>query len=115
MPHENIQSSIPDGNRVQVIWKPMAHLTSAYDEPEPGYVQVLSEDVNSTAVFPAQPPSVVNEGYTPGATPGQPDPQTSEAPEHRCTGFAAMLTREDINRLIRMLRRARDSAFGSDA
>jgi len=115
MPHENINSSMGDGgNRVQVIWKPMAHITSAYDEPEPGYVQVLSEDPDSIAIFPGQPPSVVNEAYTPGETPGQPQPSDGY-PERQCTGFAAMLSREDINRLIRMLRRARDSAYGSDA
>ncbi|HMC96062.1 MAG TPA: hypothetical protein VKG92_00270 [Flavobacteriales bacterium] len=32
-----------------------------------------------------------------------------------CTGFAITLERDDINRLIRMLRRARDSAFVADA
>lgn len=114
MPHENINSSVEDRWRTQVIWKPAGHL-SAYDEPEVGYVQLMTEHLDSHAIFPASPPSVVNEAYTPGETPGQPHPRTSEAPAHPCTGFAVMLSREDINRVIRMLRRARDSAFGADA
>jgi hypothetical protein len=115
MPHENINSSIDGEWRTQVIWKPAAQQVSAYDEPEPGYVQLMTEHLRSSAIFPGSPPSVVNEAYTAGATPGQPHPSTSEAPAHPCTGFAVMHTREDINRVIRMLRRARDSAFGADA
>jgi hypothetical protein len=32
-----------------------------------------------------------------------------------CTGLAVTLTRADLNRLIKMLRRARDDAYGADA
>lgn len=32
-----------------------------------------------------------------------------------CTGFAVTYTRDDINRLIKMLRKARDQAYGEDA
>jgi len=32
-----------------------------------------------------------------------------------CTGLAVTLTRADLNRLIKMLRRARDEAYGADA
>lgn len=32
-----------------------------------------------------------------------------------CTGIAVTLTRGDLNRLIKMLRRARDEAYGADA
>jgi len=112
MPHENINSSIDGGFRVQVIWKPQAHLTSAYDEPEPGYVQIMTENPESEARFPS--PEVITE---PGATPNDPPTHRAGNPtwSEPCKGFAMTATREDINRLIRMLRRARDSAFGSDA
>lgn len=114
MPHENINSASGFG-RVQIIWRPVAD-----PEAEDGYVQVLSEDPESSAIFPGQPPSVVNEAYSAGKTPGQPepsgDPESSNGyPSTPCTGFAVMLDRDGINRTIRMLRRARDAAFGSDA
>ena len=117
MPHENIHS--PAFGRIQVIWKPAGHVSDTSAEPEEGYVQLLSEDPESTAVFPGEPPYAVNEAYTAGQTPGQPnatpEAQTEGYPPHPCTGFAVMLDRDGINRTIRMLRRARDAAFGSDA
>ena len=42
--------------------------------------------------------------------------QTSDAPEHfTWSGTHSTLDRAGINRLIRVLRRARDAAYGADA
>lgn len=121
MPHENI-NSVSGFGRVQIIWKPAGNVQHAYSDAEEGYVQLLSEDPESSAIFPGEPPDVVNEAYTAGRTPGQPAPKDAQSPECSngyspipCTGFAVMLDRDGINRTIRMLRRARDAAFGSDA
>lgn len=122
MPHENINSASGTFGRVQIIWKPAGNVQHAYAEAEEGYVQVLSEDPESSAIFPGKPPEVANEAYPAGQTPGQPDSSGDQNPESSngypsspCTGFAVMLDRDGINRAIRLLRRARDAAFGSDA
>lgn len=121
MPHENVNSSIagvvtvtdPDGQseipaqRIQVIWAP-AHAATAYGEPDNGYVQLVSEWLNSPARMPS--PKLVEIEDSPGDfTEGE--PTWSEV----CNGLAVTLTRDDINHLIRKLRRARDAAFGADA
>lgn len=106
MPHENIRSIDGQHNRAQVIWRPAANTAHAYDDPEPGYVQVMTEDPDSPARFPEQ--RVSADGKT---------GETLWGPDHGepCTGFAITLDRDGCNRLIRAIRRARDSAFGADA
>lgn len=122
MPHENVNSSSspvvtdtnPDGSestyhlqRVQVIWKPATGGFSAYDTDEDGYVQVMSEWLDSDARMPSA--EVVGPDANGEYHEGDPTWATP------CTGFAVQLSREDINHLIRKLRRARDAAFGADA
>lgn len=201
MPHENIKSSVlNDDHRIQVIWKPAGNVSHAYDnDPEPGYVQLMTERPDSEARFPS--PEIIElparhvfeptgsdlvcvqcglredeyEVHRPDSIRGASDdplmkavtrsidtktrstePIVSNSIETRstnvanptrissagltlphntnaialpgkeytsgentwsepCTGFAITLERDDINRLIRMLRRARDSAFVADA
>lgn len=184
MPHEHINSSLvdatldptaadpdhPDGimripHRVTVIWnRPAA--PHAYADPEDGYVQIVSEQLGSSARFPSPEmikidpndvpdprpaPRGVGSGnptiphfYAPTAGP-DPDPDMDPcdfcglgkhdsdaahlvqrsagsgfiegAPtwSEPCTGLAVTLTRSDLNRFIKMLRRARDEAYGADA
>jgi hypothetical protein len=191
MPHEHVNSSIVDDeHRIQIIWKPMAHLTSAYDEPEEGYVQIMTERPSSDARFPSpkmielparhvfepagsdlvcvrcgleedayeihrpknhqdtverhvfksavdnntciycgQTENAINAYHGPVIGVGLPATFTNTVTEavrveyaagentwtEPCTGFAITVSREDINRVIRLLRKARDQAFGADA
>lgn len=187
MPHENIKSSVlNDDHRIQVIWKPAGNVSHAYDnDPEPGYVQVMTERPDSEARFPspevielparhvfeptgsdlvcvhcglredeyevhrpdsirgtsddplmksltdvtktrstnmANPTRISSAGLTrlphntnAIALPGKEYTSGENTWSEPCTGFAITLERDDINRLIRMLRRARDSAFVADA
>lgn len=110
MPHENIDSAFGFG-RVQVIWRSANHDPHA-DEAEMGYVQVMSEDPNSIAMFPGSPASEADDRCDDSTKPPGGD---TGYPPAQCTGFAVMLDRDGINRMIRQLRRARDAAFGLDA
>lgn len=196
MPHEKIKSSIlNDEHIIQVMWKPASTGAHAYSEPEPGYVQLMTERPGSEARFPSpqvielparhvfessedvstcvrcgleetayevhRPDSIrgtdkdplmksltgsaskpVERVITGTSTRGVPrwnhvptaesisdsTGDDSDSSSNRieytagentwsepCTGFTITLERDDINRLIRMLRRARDSAFEADA
>lgn len=137
MPHENINGTdegFPYAWRVQVIWKPSTP-EHAYTEDINGYVQLLTENRRSTARFPKEPsPSdpkaKVKETEMQSMSESEwqqqhpiieiGDPEFDQGPPdfeagQLCRGFAVMLDRDGINRLIRMLRKARDQAFGTDA
>lgn len=198
MPHEHVNSSLVDATldataadpdhpngvmrvpeRITVIWnRPAA--PHAYADPEDGYVQIISEWLQSEARFPT--PEIVEVELRPhrfvslaesdndgercaaeycalpreheihsGHKVEQYDPELPhlfEGPKDSntclagrcgrqrshelhikwtvktegeptwsepCTGLAVTLTRSDLNRLIKMLRRARDEAYGADA
>lgn len=112
MPHEHINSADDNCSRIRVSWKPVAHGGHVHDEPEMGYVQLMSENAASPARFPSE--QMISTG---APHPGAPEEFIAGAPTwtEPCTGFAATLDRDGINRTIRMLRRARDAAFGTDA
>lgn len=90
MPRENINCTTDAGLRAQVSWSRDAE-----------YVQLATIRARKPVVTTANVPGVVATSVL--AVPVQSD------------GWFVDLNREQINRLIRVLRRARDSAFGSDA
>lgn len=95
MPKELIAST-PGSNVVEVTWG-----TGPYS------VQIATYS-HDRLISHTVPKNVVDAGVNPV------DIETT--PEHTpFTGWYADLGRDEINRLIRVLRRARDKSFGSDA
>jgi hypothetical protein len=88
MPKELIRDAITDGFRAQVGWGGIAGEDS-------GYVQVSTVNENSTLHLD--------------------DPLPEGASALPFDGWYVHLDRAGINRMIRALRRARDSAYGADA
>lgn len=101
MPKENINGVAMDQLRVEVAWKadPSADGT--------GYVQVATVHTDSPATIPHKIESATSGHF---AVMPHLDP-TRQALD----GWHVTLDREQLNRLIRSLRRARDSAYGADA
>jgi hypothetical protein len=86
MPKENVDCVAMDALRVQVGWHPNGH------------VQVATVHTDSPATLP-----------------GEKQDHDDTPPPVPFDGWHATLDREGVNRLIRVLRKARDSAFGADA
>lgn len=95
MPKENINDMVTDGFRVEVGWG------SAVPGEREGHVQVAATNAHSLFRW-EQLDRAEDEGADPSVG-GQFD------------GWHVTLDREGINRLIRVLRRARDAAYGADA
>lgn len=97
MPKENIDDVVVPGFRAEVSWSPGK------------YVQVATTNEHSTLKLPADdvplsgPPGAQTINQPPGA-----------GDEQLFLGWFATLDRDGCNRMIRALRRARDSAFGKD-
>lgn len=98
MPKENVNSSTSTDRRVEVCW----HADPANDGS--GHVQVASVH------HPGQSPA--NLAYT--TMPATVTTSSAAYPDTE-SGWYVDLDREQINRLIRVLRRARDAAYGADA
>ena len=114
MPKENVNDAVVDQLRAEVSWK------TDPDGQGAGYVQLATVHTDSPAVIPAEATGsasasevevTINGEPVPGETTGSGRTQMWD----RLDGWHVTLDREQINRLIRVLRRARDSAFGSDA
>lgn len=121
MPKENINdvSSMP--LRAEVNWKP--------DVDGSGYVQLATVHTDTPATMPCEhrvtvstddrtglPVAVGCEcGTSWSETAIRECPEEIEKGRSKLDGWHVTLDREQINRLIRVLRRARDAAFGSDA
>jgi hypothetical protein len=111
LPKENIRDVVSSDLRAEVSWRP------SRDDDE-GWVQVAS----TRATRRHEITTTVNEltgestgcscmcGTTWTATDVSVCPE-AEQPE----GWRVTVDREQINRLIRVLRKARDSAYGADA
>lgn len=84
MPKENIDCMAGTGLRAEVAWSP----------GETGHVQVAT--------------------ICPGSTITLPNSEDPDNPEGLFYGWHATLDREGINRMIRALRKARDSVYGRD-
>lgn len=112
MPKENINCIVMDYLRAEVSWRP--------DNGEgTGYVQLATVHTDSPATIPAQPPETV--GSESAVTiPAQATTTAAAAPvsvelRERLDGWHITLNRDQCNRAIRALRKARDAAFGADA
>lgn len=95
MPKENINCVASDELRAEVSWR-----TDREDDGA-GYVQLATVHTNSPATMPNAPETAKD--------------LDQELPPETLDGWHVTLNREQINRLIRVLRRARDAAFGQDA
>lgn len=91
MPKENINCALVTEMRVQVGWEAGKDVQIATTNAAQPFVD--GDGVNELRFLKA---GEKYDGYT-------------------MTGWFATLDREGINRLIRVLRRARDAAFGADA
>ena len=89
MPKENVNCSVIDGLRTEVSWR------------ADSYVQLATTNVHSTVRL-----SEDGRGSDERDEPIQGDP---------FNGWYVSLDRDGLNRLIRVLRKARDAAFGADA
>lgn len=104
MPKENVSCATSGDSRLEVRWRP--------DNGEgTGHVQVAT-----VRLAPAEV-TYLNLGNQPtgttlSSTSTSPGPRTAT---DESNGWFLDLDRERINRLIRVLRRARDAAFGADA
>jgi hypothetical protein len=85
MPKENINDQVAEGFRVEIGWG------SNVPNERLGHVQIATVNQHSPFAFEGD--------------------ESREAFD----GWHVTLDREGINRLIRSLRRARDSAYGADA
>lgn len=121
MPKENVNCVAMPQLRAEVAWKP--------DADGSGYVQLATVHTDSPAttlgehvvtpvrdLVTGEPTGTV---CSCGTASNAPDavtcPEETEKGREKLDGWHVTLNREGINRLIRVLRRARDSAFGSDA
>jgi hypothetical protein len=98
MPHENIASTDPQ-MRARVTWRS--------DPDGDGHVQVATLREPQITYT-----STGDRGTSVTANPSSPSIMSTTEQD---SGWYVDLSREQINRLIRVLRRARDAAFGSDA
>jgi hypothetical protein len=98
MPKENITCSTSDDFRAEVRWRP---------DPGDGSGDVQIATVNTAksqvTIVAAVPAGITSSSAMSSAGPGTEN------------GWFVDLNREQINRLIRVLRRARDAAYGADA
>lgn len=88
MPKDNVDCIAMPGARAEVAWRP----------GDTGFVQLATTNQNSTFTFDPEPDTQTQSAITP--TPFD--------------GWRITLDREGINRLIRSLRKARDSVYGRD-
>jgi len=98
MPHENIASADPS-MRARVTWRS--------DPDGDGHVQVATlREPHITCT------STGDSGTSVTTNPSSP---SITSVTQQDSGWYVDLSREQINRLIRVLRRARDAAYGADA
>lgn len=136
MPHENIYATSfgdsPDvkSNRIEVHWMPDRNVDLGVSIP-PGEHGAAEENVTIVRRLFASSSADIGKAIYDRLNVPRYDAKTSEL-EHEqnvkmgamvleildevypCAGIWAPLDRPSVNRLIRILRRARDSAFGKD-
>jgi hypothetical protein len=88
LPKDNVDCMAMPGIRAEVLWRP----------GDTGFVQLATTNQHSTFTLDPEPETVTQSSITP--TP--------------LAGWHVTLDREGINRLIRSLRKARDSVYGRD-
>jgi hypothetical protein len=97
MPKENFTCATSPDLRAEVRWKPDGGDGS-------GHVQIATVRTAEpvVTVTGSMPATTTTSGMTSAITP-------------EMSGWFVDMDREQLNRMIRVLRRARDSAFGADA
>lgn len=131
MPKENVRDLTSNGFRAEIGW------TAGVPDDRDGYVQIATTNQHSKLRLPPDDETpwrlvarlerelVDAREFAASATEAAPDApsglgtSTSKAtvakPMQQFEGWHVTLDRDGINRMIRVLRRARDAAYGSDA